>query len=246
MKKSLIFIALCGFTLVGSAQNQDSTTLERKNVVKFLPVNIPFQSISFEFERMINGKNSWILGVGLPNQASVIGKYGYTPGPDLKTAEFGTMHIRAAYRHYTGKRNLPKGFYLEPYLKYQKIKGNASVESTDILDLYKGSVDVNFHTMNMGFQMGAQFLISKRVSVDLYFLGLEAGLLSGNLTALSDQLADAENLKANIEDAINELPSFIGKKLTVTQSADKKQINVNSSSAPYPWFRGGISIGIAF
>jgi hypothetical protein len=120
------------------------------------------------------------------------------------------------------------------------------VESTDIADLYKGDVDVNFNTVNIGFQLGAQFLIAKRVSVDFYFLGLEGGLLNGKATAISDQIAEADNLKADIEDAISDLPSMIANKLTVTQSPDKKQINVNANSAPYPWYRGGISIGIAF
>ena len=106
--------------------------------------------------------------------------------------------------------------------------------------------DVDLNTMNVGFQLGAQFLIAKRITLDFYFLGMEVGFLSGDVIAISDQLADANNLKTDIEQKIADLPSFIGDKLTVTQSADKKQINVNADHAPYPWYRGGISIGIAF
>jgi len=246
MKKLFVLVFLVSWVSLGFSQDEDSITVERKNVVKFLPVNIPFQSITFEYERMLNARNSLILGVGLPNQQSIIGKYGMDASSDLKTAELGTMHIRAAYRHYTGRGVLPKGFYIEPYLKYQKITGNASVENSNLNDTYKGNLDVNLNTLSAGFQLGAQFLIAKRVTLDFYFLGFEAGMLSGNVTAISDQLADADNLKANIEDAISNLPSFIGDKLTVTQSTDKKEIKVNASSAPYPWLRGGISIGIAF
>jgi hypothetical protein len=99
--------------------------------------------------------------------------------------------------------------------------------------------------MNLGFQLGTQFLIAKRVSLDLYFLGFEAGFLSGNVTASSPNLSDATNIKSDIEKAIADLPSFIGKKLTVTQPSST-QVNVKASSVPYPWLRGGISIGIAF
>ena len=247
MKKLFLFVVLSGYALFGSAQNQDSTVVHRKNVLKFLPVNLPFQSTSFEFERMINDKNSFTLGVGLPNQKSLVGKYGIDASSDLKTAELGTMHIRAAFRHYSGKRKLPNGFYIEPYLKYQNLKGNATVTGTTDQDKpYAGSLDIDMNTMNIGFQMGAQFLIAKRVSVDFYFLGLEAGFASGNVIAISDEIAEADNLKADIDKAIADLPSFIGKKLTVTQSSDKKQIDVKASSLPYPWLRGGISIGIAF
>jgi len=246
MKKLLFLVFLTSWAFPGFAQDEDSITIQRNNVIKFLPINIPFQSFSFEYERMINAKNSFILGVGIPNQKSLIGKYGINANSDLKTAELGTMHIRAAYRHYTGHRMLPKGFYIEPYFKYQKITGNANVENSDINNTYKGKLDIDLNTMNFGLQFGTQFLIAKRVTLDFYFLGLEAGLLSGNVTAISDQLADADNLKAKIEDAISNLPSFIADKLTVTQSTDKKRINVNANNAPYPWLRGGISIGIAF
>jgi len=246
MKKLFVLVFLACWVSIGFAQDEDSLAIERNNVVKFLPVNLPFQSISFEYERMINPSNYLTLGIGIPNQKSLIGKYGMDVNSELKTAELGTMHIRAAYRHYTGQRMLPKGFYIEPYLKYQKITGNGSVENTDFDNTYKGKFDVNLNSMNLGFQLGAQFLIAKRITVDFYFLGLEVGFLSGDVTAISDQLADADNLKADIEKNIADLPSFIGDKLTVTQSADKKQINVNADHVPYPWFRGGISIGIAF
>ncbi|MCX6238598.1 MAG: hypothetical protein NTY07_13730 [Bacteroidia bacterium] len=248
MKKLLFFVFFVALVSLAFAKDKDSTRLERKNVIKFLPANIPLQSLSFEYERMINGKNSFTLGVGLPQQQSLIGKYGIKGDKDLKSAELGTMHIRAAYRHYGGQSMLPRGFYIEPYLKYQKITGNAGIKSTSTTKPFEGTLDLNLNTMNFGFQLGAQFLIAKRVSLDFYFLGLEAGLLSGNVTVISESLADpnAANLKANIDDAIADLPSFIGDKLTVTQSSDKKTIGVKASSVPYPWLRGGISIGIAF
>jgi len=254
MKKLFFCVLLSVWASYAIAQSMDSLTIEnkieRKNVVKFLPVNVPFQSISFEYERMINAKNSVTLGIGLPNQKSLIGKYGIDFGTDMKSLELGTMHIRAAFRHYTGEHMLPKGFYIEPYIKYQSITGTARVEGVKVESgysaPYSGDFDVKLNSMNLGFQLGTQFLIAKRVTLDLYFIGLEAGLLSGNVTAVSDQIAQADNLKGDIEDAIKNLPSFIGDKLKVTQSADKKTIGVKASGVPYPWLRGGFNIGIAF
>lgn len=247
MKKLFVLVLLASWVLPGFAQDGDSLTIERNNVVKFLPVNLTFHSFSFEYERMISPANYITLGIGIPNQKSIIGKYGIDLGSEVKSAELGTMHIRAAYRHYTSQRMLPKGFYFEPYVKYLKISGNGNVENIDFNNTYKGRIDVDLNSMNFGFQLGTQFLIAKRVTLDLYFLGLEAGILNGDVNATSD-LGDpyATHLKAYIEDRIAEYPSFIGDKLTVTQSADKKMINVNASNIIYPWYRGGISIGIAF
>ena len=246
MKKLLLFVFFATWTVIGLGQNQDSIVVQRKNVVKFLPLNLPFQSISFEYERRINDRNSVTLGIGLPNKKSLIGRYGIDGGSDLKAADLGTMHIRAAYRHYTGHRMLPQGFYIEPYLKYQNINGTAKITGVDnqTSQPYSAGVDVKLNTMNLGFQLGTQFLIAKRVSLDLYFLGLEAGFLSGNVTATSPNLSDAVNVKKDIQDAIADLPSMIGDKLTVTQSGN--EVNVKASGVPYPWLRGGISIGIAF
>lgn len=247
MKKLFALVFLAFWVSLGFAQDGDSLTIERNNVVKFLPVNLLFQSIAFEYERMINPSNYITLGIGIPNQKSIIGKYGIDFGSDVKSAELGTMHIRAAYRHYTSQRMLPKGFYIEPYVKYLKISGNGNVENTDFNDTYKGHIDVNLNSMNLGFQLGTQFLIAKRITLDLYFLGLEAGILNGDINATSD-LGDpyATHLKTYIENKIADLPSYVGDKLTVSQSADKKRINVNANNIIYPWYRGGFSIGFAF
>jgi len=245
MKKLLILVVLAGCALLGFSQDENTGARDRKNVVKFLPVNLIFQSISFEYERMVNAKNSVILGVGLPNQKSIIGKYGIEAGSELKTAELGTMHIRAAYRHYTGKSMLPRGFYIEPYLKYQKITGKATAAFTDDQNnAYDAGMDANLNTMNIGFQLGTQFLIAKRISLDFYFLGLEAGFLNGSVTGEAPNETFAANLKTEMDKSVADLPSFIGDKLTVTQSGN--QVNVKASNAPLLMYRGGISIGIAF
>jgi len=250
MRNIFIFIVLSGFALSGFTQNRDSTILSRRNVVKFLPINVPFQSSSLEYERMINAKNSWTLGIGLPNQRSLIGKYGIDANSDLKTADLGTMHLRAAYRHYTGKRKLPKGFYLEPYLKYQHIKGNGNIAGVNDYDVaYDGKSTVNLTTFNFGCQMGLQFLIAKRVTLDFYFMGLEGGFLSGNIVTTPTSNTGYDPivlavLKDEIESKIVDLPSIVRDKISVTQTDN--QINVKASGIPYPWYRGGISIGIAF
>jgi hypothetical protein len=245
MKKLLCFVFLSGWVMFGLAQDQNTATPGPKNVVKFLPVNLPFQSISFEFERMIGSKNAITIGIGLPQQKSIMNKYGMD-GSDFNTAKFGTMHIRAAYRHYTGDMHLPQGFYIEPYLKYQSIIGDGDYTGT--LDVtnepYNGKIDTKSHTINMGFQMGAQFLIAKIVTIDLYFLGLEAGILNGNVHGVTDKLPGADKLKRNFDKNIADMPSFIRNKMTTSQSGNV--VDADATSLLYPWLRCGISLGIAF
>lgn len=246
MKKLLAFVLLASWASFVFAQDKDSIMNERKNVVKFLPVNLPFHSISFEYERMINNKNAITLGIGLPNQKSIDGKYGIDANSDFKNVEFGTMHLRAAYRHYTGKGMLPKGFYIEPYLKYQHIKGASDISGVDDQTnvSYSGSINAKLNSINLGFQLGTQFLIAKRITLDLYFLGLEAGFLSGNITGIAPNPQSANIIKTKLQQEISNWPSSVGNKFDITQSGN--QVNAKISNALYPWIRGGVSIGFAF
>ena len=244
MKKLFIIISLVAYSFFGFSQEPDSITF-RKNVVKFLPMNIPFQSLSFEYERMIDPNYSLTLGVGLPIQGTIIGKYGIDNNSNLKKAEFSTMHIRAALRYYYGDHMLPKGFYVEPYLKYQQIKGNATYEGIDNLNnIYKGNMDAKLNTLNLGVQFGIQFLIAKKITIDLYFLGLEGGLANGNATATSEKTTDAEYIEADVKNAVAGLPFFIRNWLTVKKV--NNQVFIDANNLQYPWYRGGFSIGFAF
>ena len=250
MKKLLSLVVLICAVLGVYGQDGESPGLNRKYVVKFSPANYMLQSYPIEIERMINGKNSLILGVGIPRSGSLIGKYGMEEPDDVTKADLSTMHLRAAYRHYSGKSRLPKGFYIEPYLKYQNIKANMTAsfetENEGITETFEGDVDANITTLNAGFQLGTQFLIAKRVSLDFYFFGLEAGLGNANVTGTPKQ-PDAEKIaemRDEIQNGVDDLPSFLRDKIEVTST--NESVKVKASSLPYPWFRAGISIGIAF
>jgi len=249
MKKLLIFALLVGWAMLGLAQVPDTIAVHPRNVFKFLPVNLPFQTISLQYEGMVSPRSSLVLGVGFPNQQSVIGKYDITFDPDLVRAELGTTHIRTALRfYYTGKSYHPNGFYFEPYLKYQHIKGNSYIVgfADKTHKPYEGIQDLNFNTFNLGFQLGVQFMLAKFITFDLYFLGIEAGLLNGRVYSESPSATQGTLVRNKIEGAINDmnLPSFIGDRITVTQTGYR--VKATADNVVYPWYRGGISIGIAF
>lgn len=245
MKKllSLVVVIFMVFGVYG--QDKETKGLDRKYVIKFQPINYALQSYSFEIERMLNGKNAITLGIGIPNSGSLIGKYGIKASPDnIRALDLSTMHIRAAYRHYAGHSGLPRGFYVEPYLKYQEFKASATVNIDDNGVPSLAKIDANFNTMNVGIQSGVQFMIAKRISFDLYFMGFEAGLMNGNLTGTPPDASKIADMRQSIDDGIKGLPSFFKDKLTVTNNSTS--VNVKASSLPYPWFRSGINIGIAF
>jgi hypothetical protein len=245
MKKLISLVVVIFIALVVCGQTKDSASTDRKWVVKYMAANYVFNSYSFEIERMLNGKNAVTLGFGFPATRSIMGQYGIVEDPEgLSEATFSTSHIRAAYRHYTGKSMLPKGFYIEPYLKYQQVNADATVNIDNEGVTFPAALKTDLHSFNAGFQMGVQFLIAKRVAIDFYFLGLEGGFMSGDLTGTPSDPSNIDEMRQKVDDAIKDMPSYIKDKLTVTNTSTS--VNVKAKSVPYPWLRGGINIGIAF
>ena len=248
MRKFTLLVVLSVWVLCVMAQEQiqtqEPTPVKRKTVIKYLPVNYFFESTSFEIERMVNSKNSVTLGFGIPTNQSVNGKYGAS-ATEIKEDKLGTMHLRAAYRHYAGKKSLPRGFYIEPYLKYQKVDYSANGDFTDTKNIkYEAAISAKFNTVNVGFQMGVQCLLFKRVSLDWYFLGIEGGMLSGDITTKVNSNINIVDMKTEVDKFIADLPAFLSNKLKATQTS--QGVDVNAKSIPLPWVRTGLSIGIAF
>jgi hypothetical protein len=246
MKKIIAFFILSGWALAGYSQEiiGETSIPDRYSVIKFQPFNLLFNSVSFEYEGIVSDHNAITLAVGIPNNKSFNTEYNNLEFfSKVKNAELGTTIIRAAFRHYFGNKNLqPAGFYVEPYLKYQHLKGNGIYIDTDQnFQSYLGETDLNLKTFNAGLQFGAQFLLGNRISLDVYFFGLEAGLASGDMSVVS---GNAPQIADDINHAISDLPSYYQDRITVTESQYK--VNVNAKNALYPWFRAGISIGIAF
>jgi hypothetical protein len=222
---------------------------EKKNAVKVLPVSLPLNSVVFEYERMLNEKNAVEFGIGLPVERTFVDKFGMdlNEDDDISNDKLGIFSFRAAYRHYTGKSMLPKGFYIAPYIRYLGVSGSFDMETVEDepeSSSFNENYDVKINTFGAGCQLGYQFLISKTVTLDLFFFGLEAGL--GEIDAniyISDpeQVGDTYN---DIKDAINDLPAVWGDKIDVSSGSSK--VSVNGKKLFYPMYRGGISLGIVF
>ncbi len=226
----------------------------RKNAVKFNPIDLAFGSMSFTYERMISPKNSLNLTVGIPNGLELGERILEELASDeysISSASLDNLHLRAAYRHYTGKKSGPRGFYLEPSLKYQTLNpnmaGNATIEVTDnvtgqqVEESGFVSADATISSFTAGFQMGYQFLIAKRVTLDLGFFGLEAGTGKVNVTAYSDNADIVGEFKQDIIDAIENLPFG-----NPTATVEGNTIKAKTESVFFPMLRFNIGIGIAF
>ena len=247
-----LFFAFCSIYAWGQdvSENSDAIVAGPKNAIKFLPVNLALNNLSFEYERKFSPKSSFIFGLGIAKPKPFADKFGMNDIDNkITNDEFSTMSVRAAYRHYAGNKPRPYGFYFSPYLKYQKIKVTADNyrRNQDFTPAvyYNENYDVNGTTLNLGIQWGVQFLIAKFVCVDFYFLGIEAGLANITATVKSNDAKSIDVIYNGVNDNLDQLPSFLRDKIK-TEKIGTNQVEVSGSSIPYPWLRSGISIGIAF
>jgi hypothetical protein len=223
---------------------------EKKNVVKVLPLSFSLNSAAFEYERMLNEKNALEFGIGLPIKRTFVDKFGMDWSEDemISNDELGIFSLRAAYRHYTGQSMLPKGFYIAPFIRYQGISASADNLRTIEDDLgnstYNEDYSAKIKTIGAGFQLGYQFLISKTVTIDLFFFGLEAGLGQVDADIYISDPDQVDDIFNDVKDDVDDLPSMWKNKIEVTSSSD--YVYIKAKNLFYPMYRGGISLGIAF
>lgn len=242
MKKLLLIIA---FVLSLSSLKAQ----QFEDVVKFLPINLHFNSAVFEWEHQ-EGRNSLILDVGIPYKASIIGRsFGdFVPtSSQFQDASLHSYSVRAAYRHYI-TNNDPFGFYVEGYVKSQTQDWNATIINPQ--GEVAGTINGYFYGVAPGIQLGYQYLINKHILFDFYVIGFEVNNANGNATSRSSNMVDAEYTYNFVNSLANAyLPSNAKGKYESLKYSDNERYPTSDyklHNFAYPWFRIGISVGYRF
>jgi hypothetical protein len=198
MKKSFSSLFLfCMLLLLGpslQAQYQG-----KKNGIKFNltnPVIFGGNSFILGYERTIGKRQS--LGIAIGTYG--LPKFGKGPNNDSiqVTRNMGQtgVHFSAEYRFYLGSENkfeAPRGVYIGPYYSFNQFKrGNTWRFNTQAI---QGNVETEFalkaHTI--GLELGYQFILWKRVSLDFVLLGPGIGIYDLNLKIKSNATVNQQS-----------------------------------------------------
>jgi len=112
-----------------------------------------------------------------------------------------------------------------------------------MIDNYNSDAKIGFNNFGLGMQLGAQWLINDKVSIDWYFLGL--GIVRNNVSIRYE--SDDPNI--NFQDELGDIEQdwietpIIGDKLDLEFGEDYGKV---SSKFWFPSVKGGLSIGYAF
>lgn len=227
MKTKLLFILLMTSL---SCLSQD-----RNWVVSFNPTNLYINQANFGIE-FNEGRNSITLNIGIPWNKNAIGKLGIEHD-DFSFNKLGTECVRAAYRHYTGDHF---GFYYEIAVKEATPRAYFVTQYPSV-----GTLNGWFYATTGGFQLGYQFLIWKRLTIDFYPIGLEAGVISGRINGLSKTAYDAVQLANFVQGDINvDLPGYMKRNFSIETYGNVTHGRLSNSFLPL--LRSGLSIGIKF
>lgn len=186
----------------------------KKNIIKWnlTPFILwGYQNINLSYERILKPDRSLSVNAGI-FQLPTVGFYeSLNIDSSVKKAGFT---ISADYRIYLKKLNhniAPRGVYWGPFASYHHYQfennitvfDNANFEGSLVLD---GKVNI----FSSGIELGYQFIIKERLSIDLVFLGPSFTVYSGNLD-LEGQLTSEEYqkyLEAIRDILISKIPLF--------------------------------------
>jgi hypothetical protein len=252
MKRSiltLLFFALIFGVNAQAVEQYDSArvvqSFDPSFAVKWNPESIYFGKISLFGEYNFKKKRSFTFSVGIPVKTSTV----WNIEDEDRTITMKTFSLMAGYRMYMGKGAM-RGFYFEPYLKYMKSKGSFPYVDTESTDSTTYLLSSDLRGAGVGAQLGVQFLIAKRVTLDLFLIGPEANLSKWDID-LQDRgnyswdAQDAAEAKDIMDDIVDDLPDFISDNIKTSVNAPTKTVSAKYDGI-LPGLRFGISLGVRF
>lgn len=218
------------------------TAFAQNNIVKLGLGGLATANLNLKYERVLTEKNSVNVNLGLKVPSGLPFNLDLNDIIDNNTAEepkLNGFNISAEYRIYTGSQGAPQGFYFAPYLQFK----NFAIQYDDVIDGHMGEAKINYGNIGAGLQLGAQWIISEKVSIDWYFLGLSVVRNNVKIRVESDDpdIDFFEEVNA-IEKEYEDVP-FIGDKLELDSGENFASLKTNFI---LPGFKTGVSIGYAF
>jgi len=227
---------------------KDSTTKKEKihkNIVRYNitnPLLFGGESMIFGYERVLGEHQSASINAGQFTLPSLLpGNIDF--GDSIQLAKSSTQtgyNISVDYRFYLAKENkyrAPHGLYIGPYYSHVHFKRTSTWDLSNLKDSSGNaygtvSTDFGIDINGLGFELGYQFIVWKRLAIDLILIGpgLAKYEISTKLNAEMDQ-DDKEKLFKKINDYLTE--KVPGYSLVVDGEGYEKSGTTNTTTIGY-------------
>lgn len=213
IKKTLaLFLLIFLGSMMGFGQKPDSLRViaepTYRNAIKLNPTPMMLwnnKNVTFSYERVLNSKQSFTVGLGYLVFNNLLDDtiLNYFT---ITTREKKGLNFSFEYRFYMTGRNsrpIPDGLYLAPFFSTYLYQFNNDLvrldaPETGLLDLSGG-----FYAFNIGGALGYQFVLWKRMVIDLILIGPAMSYYGGRLEIKGD--VNLEEIKEINEDLYNKL-----------------------------------------
>jgi len=238
MKKPLLFVATILSFACSFAQRYN-----RDLIVKWAPGSLASGKLTLGGEYNFKKKNSLELIIGLPTGKSR--SFNFDDNSSELTMK--AFSVLAGYRYYLGKKPV-SGIYIEPYLKYLHHQASGILIGNLDGETARFDTHTDYKGFGIGGQLGVQFLIIKKISLDFFILGPEANTSTFSIGATDVASSipwttlDAEEAEQDIKDAVSKIP-LVGNKIEILVDQNTKTVTTRYQGF-VPGLRFGASIGI--
>jgi hypothetical protein len=248
MRIIYIFLFVFFISAPGFSQSDSIQVKSRKNIIKWnlTPMMLVGpKSIVFNFERIVNSRQSFSVTAGYLELPPFGDKSGQV-FDFAREMDRGGYDFAVDYRFYFSKRNkyaIPDGLYWGPFASVYNLnfsgESNITLDGQQVNTVY---LRTDMMMYNLGIQLGYQFVIAKRFTIDLHLFGPSRSIYSLKFDINSDFSPDLEEeFYQKYEEFIQNL--FPGGEV-VFQNLDFKatgRSTINSFG-----FRYGIQLGYHF
>jgi hypothetical protein len=171
-----VFVLLIATASMAHAQ-QSTDTIIRKNTIKLdLTSYWLFRNaVNVTYERVTKPNQSFGVTAGyqeFPRTSSLGSRIAVKENNAANGLKLG-----GEYRFYLAKENkygAPHGIYIGPYVAYNRFTNERTIEVDNNGTPEEATLNTNFTVLNVGFQLGYQFVINNRWAIDLVFVGPSA------------------------------------------------------------------------
>ncbi|MCG8307224.1 MAG: hypothetical protein MI975_07505 [Cytophagales bacterium] len=193
---------------VAVGQGQDSIELKKftpyKNVIRYnlTPNILGFSSLIFGYERVVKPYQTFSINAGY----LALGKSGKKENEDFqltRTKSSSGFSIAADYRFYFKSENkyaAPRGVYIGPYLANYNFSLSTGLQTLDPdAPQVETLVDSKINITNIGVELGYQFVIKDRFTLDLILIGPSYSAYGIKMDVVGDTRPPEEDIDDTLE-----------------------------------------------
>lgn len=249
VKTILLLSFLFSFASIFGATNDSiPKTKERKNIIRWNITPMAMvgpKSLVLGYERIVKPWQSFSINIGYLETEPLENEEG-VPLDIFDQSNKGGFDISGDYRFYSKKRNklkAPDGLYWGPYFSYISVWQDASLKLLD-LNTVKNTVYYNgqFSMISLGVQLGYQFVIKNRFTIDLILMGPSYSYYDLDLALKYEQNIDSDDpFYQNLYEIISENSPFLANFVKKGSIDASGRLNFS-----YYGFRYAVQVGYRF